>query len=294
LQTVAEELGVGSGLGSSRYIARERVAGLHELSKYLRKCPSLKLILESLGWAKSLVTRERRKSTRGRQSFTHYKTQDLDLETLSPDELVSMIAFDPSSPIYLDFLCRALDGDLLHAQFEGEDYAGRGPIVFLRDESGSMRGRRRATACALELALMLEARKEERRFISIPFSDIGQFDVYDPGLKPDPIALMDHLELTYGDGTEPYGPLTVAIELIRDDATMKTGDILCITDGRFGQPPDEFLQLLEEAREEPGLKLVAVVINGHPGQADFADKVVMIGDIVRERERLAEAISPIL
>ena len=141
---------------------------------------------------------------------------------------------------------------------------------------------------------MLEARKEDRRFISIPFSDIGQFDVYDPGLKPDPIALMDHLELTYGDGTEPYGPLTAAIELIRDDALMKTGDILCITDGRFGQPPDEFLQLLGEAREEPGLKLVAVVINGHPGQADFADKVVMIGDIVRERERLAEAISPIL
>lgn len=294
LQTVAEELGVGWGLGSSRNIARERVAGLHEISKYLRKSPSLKLILESLGWAKSLVSHERRKSTRGRQSFTHYKIQDLDLETLSPDELVSMIAFEPSSPIYLDFLCRALDGDLLHAQFEGEDYAGRGPIVFLRDESGSMRGRRRATACALELALMLEARKEDRRFISIPFSDIGQFDVYDPGLKPDPIALMDHLELTYGDGTEPYGPLTAAIELIRDDALMKTGDILCITDGRFGQPPDEFLQLLEEAREEPGLKLVAVVINGHPGQADFADKVVMIGDIVRERERLAEAISPIL
>jgi uncharacterized protein with von Willebrand factor type A (vWA) domain len=141
---------------------------------------------------------------------------------------------------------------------------------------------------------MMEARKEDRRFISIPFSDIGQFDVYDPGLKPDPKGLIDHLELAYGRGTEPYGPLTAAIELIREDPLMKTGDILCITDGQFGRPPEEFLQLLEEAREEPGLKLVTVVINGRPGQAEFADKVVMISDIVRERARLAEAISPLL
>ena len=294
LQKAAGEFGVGWGLGGGRGATREQIGGLHDLAEYLRKSPSVKLILESLGWAKSLVTRERRKSTRGRETFTHYKVQDLDLETLSPDELVSMIAFDPSSPIYLDFLCRALDGDLLHAQFEGEDYAGRGPIVFLRDESGSMHGARRATACALQLALMLEARKEDRRFVSIPFSDIGQFDVYDPGLKPDPQGLMVHLDTTYGGGTEPYGPLTAAIRLIREDPSLREGDILAITDGEFGQPPDEFLHELEQARKEPGLKLIAVVINARPGQADFADKVVMISDIVRERERLAEAIAPIL
>jgi uncharacterized protein with von Willebrand factor type A (vWA) domain len=294
LQKAAGEFGVGWGIGGSGGATREQISGLHDLAEYLRKSPSVKLILESLGWAKSLVTRERRKSTHGRETFTHFKVQDLDLETLSPDELVSMIAFEPSSPIYLDFLCRALDGDLLHAQSEGEDYAGRGPIVFLRDESGSMRGVRRATACALQLALMLEARKEDRRFVSIPFSDIGQFEVYDPGHEPDPRGLMLHLDTTYGGGTDPYGPLTAAIRLIREDPSLREGDILAITDGQFGQPLDDFLRELEQARKEPGLKLIAVVINGRPGQADFADKVVMISDIVRERERLAEAIAPLL
>jgi uncharacterized protein with von Willebrand factor type A (vWA) domain len=294
LQKAAAEFGVGWGLGGARGVTREQVAGLEQLSDYLRKSPSLKQILESLGWAKSLVTRERRKSTRGRQSFTHYKIQDLNLETLSPDELVSMIAFAPSSPLYLDFLCRALDGDLLHAQFEGEDYAGRGPIVFLRDESGSMHGLRRATACALQLALMVEARKEGRRFVSIPFSDVGQFEIYDPGHKPDPQALVSHLDTTYGGGTEPYGPLQAAIDLIRQDPSLRAGDILCITDGQFGRPPEKFLELLAEARTQPGLKLFTVVINGGPGQAGFSDKVVMISDIVRERERLADAIAPLL
>jgi uncharacterized protein with von Willebrand factor type A (vWA) domain len=294
LQKAAGEFGVGWGLGGTQGATREQVSGLHELAQYLRKSPSVKLILESLGWAKSLVTRERRKSTRGRETFTHFKVQDLDLATLSPDELVSMIAFDRSSPVYLDFLCRALDGDLLHAQFEGEDFAGRGPMVFLRDESGSMRGPRRATACALQLALMLEARKEGRRFVTIPFSDVGQFEVHDPGVNPDPHELMAQLDTTYGGGTDPYGPLAAAIQLIREDPSLRQGDILAITDGQFGSPPDGFLQALEQAREEPGLKLVAVVINGRPGQADFADKVVMVSDIVRERDRLAEAISPLL
>lgn len=75
---------------------------------------------------------------------------------------------------------------------------------------------------------------------------------------------------------------------------MKAGDILCITDGQFGPPPEGFLELLDEAREEPGLRLVTVIINGRAGQADFADDVVLISDIVRERDRLAAAISPIL
>jgi uncharacterized protein with von Willebrand factor type A (vWA) domain len=105
---------------------------------------------------------------------------------------------------------------------------------------------------------------------------------------------MEHLDTTYGGGTEPYTPLSAAIRLIREDPSLREGDILAITDGEFGQPPAEFLRELEEARKQPGLKLITVVINGHPGQADFADKIVLIGDIVRERERLAEAIAPLL
>lgn len=82
--------------------------------------------------------------------------------------------------------------------------------------------------------------------------------------------------------------------MIKEDESLREGDVLCLTDGQFGRPPDEFLELLEEAREDPGLRVVAVVINGRKGQADFADKVIMIGDIFRERERLAEAISAVL
>jgi uncharacterized protein with von Willebrand factor type A (vWA) domain len=143
-----------------------------------------------------------------------------------------------------------------------------------------MRGRSNASACAVELALMKLALEKNRRFVSIPFSGTGQFQVFDPGPRPDPGELVQHLELFYGNGTEPYGPLE--------------GDILIITDGAFGAPPESFLELLAEAREEPGLKVVAVLVRGKSSRADFADKVVLLQDLVQERDRLAEAVAPLL
>lgn len=294
LKDAAQEFGYGWGLSGGTGATREQIEGLHELADFLRKSKYLKMILDTLGWAKRMVSAERRKSRHGRERFAHFKVQDLEMASLAPQEALSMLAFPAESDLHTDFLCRALDGDLLHAQYEGDDHAGRGPMVYLRDESGSMKGWQRAVACAVQLALMLEARKDGRRFISIPFSGEGQYAIYDPGPSPDPRELVEHLEFTFGQGTEPYAPLMEAIQLIQEDESLRQGDILCLTDGQFGRPPEEFLELLEEAREEPGLKVAAVVINGRKGQADFADKVVMVDDIFRERERLAEAISVVL
>ncbi len=247
-----------------------------------------------MGWAKRMVSAERRKSRYGRESFTHYQVQELDLESIAPEELVGWMETDQDSPLWLDFLRRALDGELLHRRYEGEDEVGRGPFVMLIDKSGSMHGRPNATACAVELALMKLAREQNRRFISIPFSDVGEFQVFDPGPRPDPGELLRHLELFYGNGTEPYGPLTKAIELIRTDPAFLEGDVLIITDGAFDNPDESFLELLAEARDEPGLKVVAVLVRGASSQAEFADKVVPIHDLVQERDQLAEAVAPLL
>ncbi len=294
IQWAAQEFGMGWGAGGGTIASREHIQGLQELSDYIRGSKYVRMILEMLGWAKAVISAEKRKSKRGKERFTHFEIGELEFDSLAPQELISLIAFPEGSEMYTDFLCRALDGDLLHSRYEGEDHAGRGPIVFLRDESGSMRGWQRAIACAAQLGLMLEARKESRRFVSIPFSGQGQYQVYDPGDRPDPLELLRHLDMTYGCGTEPYAPLSEAIDIIQKDPSLKEGDILCITDGAFSSPPDDFVMLLEEARVEPGLKIVALIINGHAGQAGFADKVILVNDIFHEKEKLAEAIAAIL
>jgi uncharacterized protein with von Willebrand factor type A (vWA) domain len=203
LKDAAQEFGYGWGLSGGTGATREQIEGLHELADFLRKSKYLKMILDTLGWAKRMISAERRKSRHGRECFTHFKIQDLEMASLAPQEALSMLAFPAGSDLHTGFLCRALDGDLLHAQYEGDDHTGRGPMVYLRDESGSMKGWQRAVACALQLTLMLEARKEGRRFVSIPFSGEGQYAIYDPGRSPDPRELVEHLEFTYGKGTEP-------------------------------------------------------------------------------------------
>jgi len=294
LKNAALEFGFGWGLGASAGATRQEIEGLHELAERLKSSRYLKHILDALGWAKRMVSAERRKSRYGREKFTHYRTQEIDLETIAPEELVGLMEPDRDSPIALDFLRRAADGELLHRQFEGDDQTGKGPFVILIDKSGSMHGQPTATACAVELALMKLALDERRRFVCLPFSGAGQFEVFDPGPRPDPRSLIDHLEQFYGGGTEPYAPLEAAIGLIRQDPSLREADLLIITDGAFGAPPEGFLDRLAEARDDPGLKLVAVVIKGHPGHPDFADKVVLVSDLFEDRERLAEAIGALL
>lgn len=294
LRDVARELGFGWGQGASAGVTREEIEGLQELAEHLKRSPHLKKLLDLLGWAKRTVAAERRKSRHGREVFTHHQTQDLDLETLAPEELMGLVDPDPGSVLSLDFLRRALDGELLHRRYEGEEQAGRGPFVILTDKSGSMRGWQNATACALELALMRAAIEAGRRFVSIPFSGKGQYEVFDPGHRPDPKELLQHIETFYGGGTEPFAPLEAAFRLIEEGASLKEGDALIITDGAFGAPPEGFLERLASAREAPGLKIVAVVIDEAPGQAGFADRVILVEDLFHERDRLAAAIAPLL
>ena len=294
LKNAAAEFGFGWGLGSSAGATRQEIEGLHELAERLRTSKQLRQTLDALGWAKRMVSAQRRKSRYGREKFTHYRTQEIDLETIAPEELVGLMEADRDSPIALDFLRRAADGELLHRRYEGDDHAGKGPFVILVDKSGSMRGQPNATACAVELALMKLALEERRRFVCLPFSGPGQFEVFDPGPRPDPRSLIDHLEQFYGGGTEPYAPLQAAIGLVQEDTSLREGDILIITDGTFGAPPAEFLERLAKGRDDPGLKVVAVVIKGHPGQAGFADKVILISDLFEDRERLAVAVGALL
>lgn len=294
LEQAAAAFGIGWGLSRGAPPTRQQVEGLERLAEVLRKSDQVREILGLLGWAKRLVTAERRKSRHGRESFTHYRSQELDLEDLAPEELIGLLDPDPESPNFLDFLRRALDGELLHRQYEGPSEAGRGPFVCLLDKSVSMLGLANATASALELALLQLSIRQNRRFVSIPFSGPGNYEVYDPAPRPDPVELIEHIERACAGGTEPYGPLREALDLIQEDPSLEEGDVLIITDGEFDRAPKEVLALLAEVREEPGVKIVAVVVGESAGEAGFADRVVLFDDLFRDRHELVQALEILL
>jgi uncharacterized protein with von Willebrand factor type A (vWA) domain len=297
LQGAAEALGGdgepgGWGLGRGAG-GKQSIGTLQKLADYLKQNKQLRKMLKELGWAKQAVSEQIRKSKYGRAYFTHYQTRELDFETLCPDEMLGLV-MPAGHPARMDFLRRAGDDELLHRKFSGDEKAGRGPLIRVRDTSGSMMGPPHALQSAFDLALTQQMQKEGRKVIWITFSGPGQYDVWEPGKQTTLEEIVGKVEFGYWGGTEPYGPLKKAIEIIRADPSMKRGDILITTDGMFETPPKDFLKDLAEARKEPGLRLVALVIASNPGAADFADSVQVVQDLLSEREKLSEALGEVL
>ena len=117
--------------------------------------------------------------------------------------------------------------------------------------------------------------RKNRRFVAIPFSGPGDFQVFDLGPDPTPAQLLELIKFGYWGGTEPYLPLEAALEIISTDESMQKADVLFLTDGEFASPPDEFLQNLAKARKDIGVSLVSLVLFANNQQCElFSDRVV--------------------
>jgi uncharacterized protein with von Willebrand factor type A (vWA) domain len=227
--------------------------------------------------------------------MTGYKKQPLRPSKMASFELARMVS--PAPAIRQDWQRRAADNAVMHRQFEGEKPQGRGDLVIVRDESGSMEGPEHATAIAVEWALLEIARRDKRGFVSVPFSGPGQSSVWraPKNGKADVPGLLTHLSHFYGGGTEPYAPLAKALLQI-GNSDLKA-DILLVTDGDFASPPADFLRMLAETKAKTPLKIVTVVIGGQSGShkaKQFSDKVVFVKDLFTDREKLRAAVSEVV
>lgn len=71
--------------------------------------------------------------------------------------------------------------------------------------------------------------------------------------------------------------------------------MLIITDARFGTPPEGFLSSLKVARGRRPLRVVAVVVGVDISKAKkFADRVIRVDDLVKNRELLRSAIREVV
>lgn len=259
----------------------------------LRANPNLKNLADLLGWARQMVRGEWRKSPRARTELVGYKTHALHLEHMAGHEWAAVLSGDET--LDADWLRRAVDGGIAHRQYGGREQKGRGPLIVVRDESGSMSGAPHAMAVALEWALLEIAQRDNRPFYSIPFSGRGQYDVWDAA-GADAQSLAEHLSHFYNGGTEPYKPLINACEIVNQVSNEdQRADVLIITDGLFGDPPLEFFEEVKRAREHGPFKVALVSVGtDNPHAHTFADPVIHVDDLLRERERLRGAIAAIV
>ena len=180
-----------------------------------------------------------------------------------------------------DFWRRYSEGELVIKEMVGREREGKGPIVYLGDESASMSGGPEAWMKGLALALLDQARRGNRDFTYIGFAGTSSpLRVFHfPGGKADMAQTLDMAEGFLNGTTNFEKPIRMALDLITAAGKQKPDVVFC-TDG--GAPTISFLKEWREARGKLSVKCHAIFIGHTPqitGLTAMADTVRGIADV---------------
>lgn len=280
----------GMGPGSPGSNDPKRIAELH---KRVRNNPQLRRICELAGRYRRLAqSKQRQKAAHGLDDVVGV-VQDGDVGRLLPHELVKLT--DPD--LEDDTLRRLVERQAMCREYHATEPVGKGPIVVVVDESGSMHGEKVHTAKALGLALAWVARRQNRWCALVAFSGgtKGRTLALPPG-RWDEGALADWLEAFLGGGTtcdvplvelpNTYWPMFVCQGLSRG----KT-DIICITDAIVDVPPG-IVQSFNAWKAKEQVRMIALIINEPPGDlAQVSDEVHRVQSLNVDVAAVGRALS---
>ena len=200
---------------------------------------------------------------------------DGELGRLLPQELAKLALPEFED----DTLRRLVERQCMAREYRTAEPVGKGPIVVVVDESGSMSGEKVHTAKALALALAWVARQQHRWCALIAFSGgtEGRLLPLPPG-RWDENALAGWLTEFLGGGTTCDVPLVELPNRYWKELACPKGqtDIICLTDAIVRVPADvrdNFLRWKAQVQA----RLLSLVIEGQPGDlAAVSDEVHLV------------------
>lgn len=155
---------------------------------------------------------------------------------------------------------------------------GRGPIIVLCDESGSMGGDRIVTAKAMCLALAWIAKNQNRPFALCGFRNRGRWEAFEAG-KVDQARMLKWLAVKNCGGTSSEALLVETVEQWETFDWKEKADIITITDGCFDIKMAE-AEAWNEWRDERQIKHQAIVIGQYAGNlGDVSDNLDFVQSI---------------
>lgn len=284
--------GLAPGLDGTPPTDEQRETDRFDLLQAALKNPDLQRILRRAGRLRRISGRADRRRTK--DAYEEIVDIELggELERLCANELIML-----RHP-RLRQLQRAKLADRRAMQYrlEGHEPQGRGPMIFLRDVSGSMGGDPHQWGAAIAIALSSQATREKRNLWSACFngnvhagrrlSPEGLHKVGRKGVVGDRIAdgrtapgiaALHHVK----DGCCGGTYLTPAVVWAFKVGVLEPrADFVILTDDAF-YLDDQTVQRLVEARER-GLRVWGLAING----GSFSDNLEAICDEVIDVDKL--------
>jgi len=239
--------------------------------------PGLRRITNLAGQMKNIVHAKKHTRLRHGQDEVHSVTLGNEFPRLLPSEL--MLLGDPDMEDL--FYSRWLEKKCLQYDLRARVFLGQGPIVILKDASGSMNSTtpdgclRHEHATAMCLAMLEIARLQKRQVAVVVFQGDGEYWTFrfDPR-NLDVAALIDLATRASDGGTSYETALDEGLRLITESAAYKEADMVLITDGECWLS-DEYLRKLSKIKEQKAFHIYSLLVQTRQadGVEQFSDEV---------------------
>lgn len=221
-----------------------------------------------------------------------------DINNLSVESLIELATPETE----MKFWEKYFNHELVQRKVVGPHALGKGPIIVVCDESGSMEaacygGTREMWSKALSLALCDQARKNRRDFYYIGFSGgTSTYMVKFPNGRVDHAKLIEFVEHFYGGGTYPFTALMQAAHIV-DSYKQNRPDIVFITDGEFGTPggyyedeeADKWYSEWDDIKRRTDMQAFGVAFDCNPREmAKLVDTVINLEDLQSDPSKMAD------
>lgn len=219
-----------------------------------------------------------------------------DLSALAIESMIAMA----TPELELKFWNGFFNHELVQKKLVGPHALGKGPIIVVCDESGSMSeaaygGTREQWSKALSLALCDQARKNKRDFTYIGFSGAhATYSVHFPKGRVQHAKLIEFIEHFFGGGTYPFGALLEAVDRVAASPKNNKPDIVFITDGEFGSPHAsydnnrDFYQEWNACKAKYQMQCFGIAFDGEPREMKaLADTVINLDSMMSNPEKMS-------
>ena len=284
LHEAASAFGMGPGAPGSN--DPKAVAALF---KRVRSDPVLKRICELAGrYRRVAQSKQRRKAVHGLDDMVGVEPGG-DLARLLPQELAKLAVPE----LELDTLRRLVERQTLCREYHATEPVGKGPIIIVNDESGSMQGEKTHTAKALALALAWIARRQNRWCALVAYSgDSGERLLALPPGRWNESALADWLTTFIGRGSDLDLPVREMPDYYRRLGAPAGVTDLIFVSVAIARIPSPVAESFLAWKASVHARLISLVIDNEPGDlAAISDETHTVRSLSVEEDGVGRVLS---
>ena len=255
-------------LGWSNGDVKLKQMALPDRATLMEQARKIKHIAEYVGKMRALVSSCNSSKLKSQQVELCGVTMGNDVSKALPQELVQL-----RHPVLkYNFYRKFAEHQLLQYELTRNENAGKGHIICLLDDSGSMEGVQ-SLARGFMMGLLECAKSNNRNFALDIFSSYrNEFKrEFEKGVVS-PQETLDILTVNFGGGTSYDNPIHYAMDTAKTNK-FKKADIVLITDGECDLNGDTLKELLK-FKKETDTKVIMIQIGGYHSneQESWVDK----------------------